>query len=129
MAKSCYQIFRKLIEQWTGNDANNLPGFSTFIMSDIIPMLMKHPFKPELDIQDATSHMVVYHTDLIDTFKVLKELAQIQIDLFGKSVKDFSTYMRGVILPSLQCPQNVTEQYIQVLEANNPNQFKSFFIV
>lgn len=57
--KTCYSIMKKLIEQWTGNDPNtSLPGFTTYILSDVIPVLLKQPFKPEFELNDATAAQV-----------------------------------------------------------------------
>jgi hypothetical protein len=64
---------KKLIEQWIVNDGNKnkvkylfignaLPGFSNFVLTDAMPVMLKQPFKTEFDLQDAGTMQVKFST-------------------------------------------------------------------
>jgi len=73
-AKLCYGVLKRMIEQWSNseigivqacsNDGNHtsslVEGFSEFVFENVIPMLLKEPFRTDFDLNDAGVTAVLY---------------------------------------------------------------------
>jgi len=113
ISKICYTILKKLVEQWAG--VNGVQGFDKFVYEEIVPMLIKEPFRPEFNLTDAEANLVI------------QENVSIQKSIMSQCGKEFFEYLRIVLLPSLQCPSELAQQYAIALESASIKDFKTYF--
>lgn len=56
--KSCFVIFKRMIDQWMGNNNQNLLGFKEFIFKEFVPLLIKIPLQSHIHFEDAGFNIV-----------------------------------------------------------------------
>lgn len=61
--------------------------------------------------------------------QVFGEIGGIQKTMYTKQSAEYLEYMRGVFLPSIQCPPNIAEEYCQAIQQLNARDFKKYFQV
>ncbi|KAI1313816.1 pre-tRNA nuclear export protein [Mortierella claussenii] len=91
------------------------PGFYQFMYEHILRITFEVPMKPSFDLQDGQSVLV------------LGEIAGLQKTMAMKQGDAFLTYLSQVYLPSINCPQDLAQEYVQALQQLDAKQFKKYF--
>ncbi|KAF9114533.1 pre-tRNA nuclear export protein [Mortierella sp. AM989] len=100
-----------------GTDGNRpeAPGFYQFMYEHVVRITFEVPMKPNFDLQDGQSMLV------------LGEIAGLQKAMSVKQGDVFLTYLSQVYLPSINCPADLTQEYVQALGGLDVKQFKKYF--
>lgn len=93
------------------------PGFYQFMYEHILRVTFEVPMKPNFDLQDGQSVLV------------LGEIAGLQKAIALKQGDTFLSYLNQVYLPSINCPPELAQEYIQALQQLDAKQFKKYFQV
>lgn len=93
------------------------PGFYQFMYEHILRITFEVPMKPTFDLQDGQSVLV------------LGEIAGLQKAIASKQGDTFLSYLNQVYLPSIHCPPELAQEYIQALQQLDAKQFKKYFQV
>ncbi|KAF9961993.1 pre-tRNA nuclear export protein [Modicella reniformis] len=93
------------------------PGFYQFMYEHIIRITFEVPMKPTFDLQDGQSMLV------------LGEIAGLQKAMAQKQGDVFLSYLSQVYLPSINCPADLAQEYVQALQQLDTKQFKKYFQV
>ncbi|KAF9425612.1 pre-tRNA nuclear export protein [Entomortierella beljakovae] len=101
----------------SGNGEGKLeaPGFYQFMYEHILRITFEVPMKPNFDLQDGQSVLV------------LGEIAGLQKAIAVKQGDAFLNYLSQVYLPSIQCPAELAREYVQALGQLDVKQFKKYF--
>ncbi|KAG0225933.1 pre-tRNA nuclear export protein [Mortierella sp. GBA43] len=91
------------------------PGFYQFMYEHILRITFEVPMKPTFDLQDGQSVLV------------LGEIAGLQKAMAQKQGDVFLSYLSQVYLPSINCPPELAQEYIQALQQLDAKQFKKYF--
>ncbi|KAG0367569.1 pre-tRNA nuclear export protein [Gamsiella multidivaricata] len=91
------------------------PGFYQFMYEHILRVTFEVPMKPNFDLQDGQSMLV------------LGEIAGLQKAMVMKQGDVFLTYLSQVYLPSINCPTELAQEYIQALQQLDAKNFKKYF--
>ncbi|KAF9345126.1 pre-tRNA nuclear export protein [Mortierella sp. AD094] len=91
------------------------PGFYQFMYEHIVRITFEVPMKPNFDLQDGQSMLV------------LGEIAGLQKAMALKQGDVFLTYLSQVYLPSINCPGDLAQEYVQALRQLDAKQFKKYF--
>ncbi|KAF9200449.1 pre-tRNA nuclear export protein [Haplosporangium sp. Z 27] len=91
------------------------PGFYQFMYEHIVRVTFEVPMKSNFDLQDGQSMMV------------LGEIAGLQKALVAKQGDGILTYLSQVYLPSINCPADLAQEYVQALSQLDAKQFKKYF--
>ncbi|ESO82555.1 hypothetical protein LOTGIDRAFT_197880 [Lottia gigantea] len=114
--KLCFNIFRKLIEEWGGT--NGVMGFTDFMYKSIIPACFLAPLKPTFDITDGQTALALGESALC-----LKTI----VDKRGDEVIN---YLQSEYLPQLNIPPELIQEFCQALRTDSKtfrNYHKIFF--
>ncbi|KAF9898864.1 pre-tRNA nuclear export protein, partial [Lobosporangium transversale] len=98
-----------------GGTKQEAPGFYQFMYEHIVRITFEVPMKPSFDLQDGQSVLV------------LGEIAGLQKAMAAKQGDAFLTYLSQVYLPSINCPVDLTQEYVQALQQLDAKQFKKYF--
>ncbi|XP_076106455.1 exportin-T-like isoform X2 [Mytilus galloprovincialis] len=115
--KMCFNILRKLVDSWGGNDG--MAGFVDFMYKSIIPACLMAPMKPSFDLNDGQTSLA------------LGECSNCLREIYGKRGDEMIQYLQSEYLPTLQLSQQQTEEFCQVLKADSKmfrTYFKNFFM-
>ncbi|XP_052084396.1 exportin-T-like isoform X3 [Mytilus californianus] len=115
--KMCFNILRKLVDSWGGNDG--MAGFVDFMYKSIIPACLMAPMKPSFDLNDGQTSLA------------LGECSNCLREIYGKRGDEMIQYLLSEYLPTLQLSQQQTEEFCQVLKADSKlfrTYFKNFFM-
>ncbi|KAF9966278.1 pre-tRNA nuclear export protein [Mortierella alpina] len=93
------------------------PGFYQFMYEHILRITFEVPMKPTFDLQDGQSVLVV------------GEIAGLQKAMAVKQGAVFLNYLSQVYLPSMNCPPDLAQEYVQALQQLEAKQFKKYFQV
>lgn len=93
------------------------PGFYQFMYEHILRITFEVPMKPTFDLQDGQSVLV------------LGEIAGLQKAMAQKQGDVFLNYLNQVYLPSMNCPPDLAQEYVQALQQLDAKQFKKYFQV
>ena len=93
------------------------PGFYQFMYEHIVRVTFEVPLKPTFDLQDGQSMLV------------LGEIAGLQKAIVQKQGDVFLSYLSQVYLPSINCPPDLAQEYVQALQQLDAKQFKKYFQV
>ncbi|KAK3826715.1 MAG: armadillo-type protein [Linnemannia gamsii] len=96
-------------------DKLEAPGFYQFMYEHILRITFEVPMKANFDLQDGQSVLV------------LGEIAGLQKAIALKQGDTFLSYLSQVYLPSIHCPPELTQEYIQALQQLDAKQFKKYF--
>ncbi|KAF9353934.1 pre-tRNA nuclear export protein, partial [Mortierella sp. NVP85] len=91
------------------------PGFYQFMYEHIVRVTFEVPLKPTFDLQDGQSMLV------------LGEIAGLQKAIVQKQGDVFLSYLSQVYLPSINCPPDLAQEYVQALQQLDAKQFKKYF--
>ncbi|KAG9322841.1 hypothetical protein KVV02_008784 [Mortierella alpina] len=91
------------------------PGFYQFMYEHILRITFEVPMKPTFDLQDGQSVLVV------------GEIAGLQKAMAVKQGAVFLNYLSQVYLPSMNCPPDLAQEYVQALQQLEAKQFKKYF--
>ncbi|ORY05766.1 Xpo1-domain-containing protein [Basidiobolus meristosporus CBS 931.73] len=113
-------ILHKFVNIWGGSNANgantkSIPGFEQFIYEHIVRVCFEVPTKRSFDFADGQAVLV------------FGELSSLQKSILLKQGPDFLNFMRGVYLPSVNCPPPMIEEYCQAIQQLELKQFKKYF--
>ncbi|XP_050413849.2 exportin-T isoform X2 [Patella vulgata] len=114
--KMCFNIFRKLIEVWGGNDG--ILGFADFMYNNIIPACFLAPLKPTFDLTDGQTTLALGESALC-----LKSI----VDKRGEEV---IIYLQSDYLPKLNLPPELIQEFCHALRTDSKtfrNYHKIFF--
>ncbi|XP_056000713.1 exportin-T-like isoform X2 [Ostrea edulis] len=100
--KMCYNIMRKLIETWGGN--NGLVGFVDFMYKSFLPACFLGPMKPTFDLNDGQTSLA------------LGECAHCLKCMVDKRGQEFLTYLSTDYLPVLNVPAENIQNLKTVVE-------------
>ncbi|KAG0283897.1 pre-tRNA nuclear export protein, partial [Dissophora globulifera] len=81
----------------------------------IVRITFEVPMKASFDLQDGQSMLV------------LGEIAGLQKAMAVKQGDVFLTYLSQVYLPSIHCPADLAQEYVQALRQLDAKQFKKYF--
>ncbi|KAI8599615.1 armadillo-type protein [Dissophora ornata] len=98
-----------------GGEKGEAPGFYQFMYEQILRITFEVPMKANFDLQDGQSMLV------------LGEIAGLQKTMALKQGDAFLTYLSQVYLPSMNCPANLAQEYVQALQQLEAKQFKKYF--
>ncbi|RUO96313.1 armadillo-type protein [Jimgerdemannia flammicorona] len=125
--KMAFGILLKTVNAWGGSAqqpststepsgvGQPLPGFEQFMFESIVRVSFEVPMKQSFNLSDG------------QTVLAFGEISGIQKAIYAKQGTRFIEYMRGVYLPSIQCPPNMAEDYLQALQQLEMRAFKKFF--
>ncbi|XP_067683887.1 exportin-T-like [Haliotis asinina] len=115
--KLCFNILKKLIEAWGGN--NGIVGFLDFLYKSIIPACFLAPMKPTFDLTDG------------QTALALGECAMCLKSIFDKRGEESLNYLQSEYFPTLNVNPELTQEFCQALRADQKtfrNYLKTFFL-
>ncbi|XP_062575597.1 exportin-T-like isoform X1 [Saccostrea cucullata] len=115
--KMCYNIMRKLIETWGGN--NGLVGFVDFMYKSFLPACFLGPMKPTFDLNDGQTSLA------------LGECAHCLKSMVDKRGQEFLTYLSTDYLPKLNVPPENVQEFCEALKTDYKTfrtYLKNFFI-
>ncbi|KAF9969790.1 pre-tRNA nuclear export protein [Actinomortierella ambigua] len=103
-----------------GNNGNNqkkreAPGFYQFMYEHIVRATFEAPMKPNFDLTDGQSMMVV------------GEIANIQKTILAKQGQTLLHFLGQVYFPAMQCPPELAQEYCQALQQLDVKQFRKYF--
>ncbi|KAI7823777.1 armadillo-type protein [Gamsiella multidivaricata] len=118
VSRMAFGILLKAVNTW-GSQSEKLeaPGFYQFMYEHILRVTFEVPMKPNFDLQDGQSMLV------------LGEIAGLQKAMVMKQGDVFLTYLSQVYLPSINCPTELAQEYIQALQQLDAKNFKKYFQV
>lgn len=93
------------------------PGFYQFMYEHILRITFEVPMKPTFDLQDGQSVLV------------LGEIAGLQKAMAQKQGDVFLRYLSQVYLPSMNCPPDLVQEFVQALQQLEAKQYKKYFQV
>ncbi|KAK9766337.1 pre-tRNA nuclear export protein [Basidiobolus ranarum] len=113
-------ILHKFVNIWGGSNTNgantkSLAGFEQFIYEHIVRVCFEVPAKRSFDFGDGQAVLV------------FGELSSLQKSILLKQGPEFLNFMRGVYLPSVNCPPSMIEEYCQAIQQLELKQFKKYF--
>uniref|UniRef100_T1JL81 Exportin-T n=1 Tax=Strigamia maritima TaxID=126957 RepID=T1JL81_STRMM len=114
--KTCFNILRKLVELWGGNEG--LIGFEEFMYQNIVPACFMAPMKESFDLSDA------------QTTQALFESALCLRTILDKRGDDFVRFLQNEYLPTLDVSPQLIQEYCQALKSDSKmfkNYLKLFF--
>ncbi|OAQ25069.1 Xpo1-domain-containing protein [Linnemannia elongata AG-77] len=127
VSRMAFGILLKAVNSWgsQGDDGGGdgtgekleAPGFYQFMYEHILRITFEVPMKPNFDLQDGQSVLV------------LGEIAGLQKAIALKQGDTFLSYLSQVYLPSIHCPPELAQEYIQALQQLDAKQFKKYFQV
>ncbi|KAI9245963.1 armadillo-type protein [Sporodiniella umbellata] len=109
--KMSFGVFLKMVNAW----ANSNPGFDAFVYNELIPITFTVPTSAAFNLSDGQSILV------------FGEITSIQKAMYLKQGGKFIEYMKTVYFPSIQCPPETAEAYIQAVQQCDSKQFKKYF--
>ncbi|GAN04674.1 tRNA exportin [Mucor ambiguus] len=116
--KMSFGVFLKTVNSWASNTAAPGPtvaGFDQFVYNQLLPITFSVPMSAAFNLADGQSILV------------FGEMTSIQKAMCVKQGADFIEYMKGVFLPSIQCPPETAERYCQAVQQYEGRQFKKYF--
>lgn len=111
--KISFNILRKLVELWGGND-NGLNGFGEFIYENIVPATFMAPMRSTFDLTDA------------QTILALHEIALTQKTILQKQGGEFINFLQNTYLPTLQLTPQAIQEYTNALQHADIKTFKTY---
>ncbi|KAJ2550280.1 pre-tRNA nuclear export protein [Coemansia sp. RSA 1933] len=120
--------------------------FKQFVMNTVAPACFETPTRPQFQMSDAQSSMVVSEiASVLQLLLVAGIPAVAQGD--GSAVADmaapqllnvpiggdltqnhFASYLSTSLLPSMGCPENMAVEFVQALSTLGQKQFKKYFV-
>ncbi|CAM0141297.1 unnamed protein product [Umbelopsis sp. WA50703] len=121
--KMAFGIFLKMINSWIvpaspesqNGTSTGVVGFSQFTYENILRVSFEVPMNRSFNLGDGQSLLV------------FGEIGGIQKTMYTKQSVEYLEYMRGVFLPSIQCPPSIAEEYCQAIQQLNVRDFKKYF--
>ncbi|CAA2996216.1 exportin-T isoform X1 [Olea europaea subsp. europaea] len=116
--KSCVQIFIRLIKDWCGRPCGEekVPGFQSFIVEAFATNCCLYSvLDKSFEFRDTNT--LVLFGEIVLAQKVMYEN-------FGN---DFLHHFVSQGFPNVHCPQDLAEQYCQILQGNDIKVLKSFY--
>ncbi|CAK8681357.1 exportin-T-like [Clavelina lepadiformis] len=109
--KISFSVLTKLIEAW---DVGNSLAAWEFATKSVIPACFMAPLHPEFDLKDA------------QTVLALNESSYLMKAVFKNQGEQLVEFLRCEYLPSISLPQEIIEEYCQVLRAGDNRVFRSY---
>jgi exportin-T len=106
----CVAILRRMAEDWGG-----VPTFNTLLFEQITPRLFEMAMTPTFDTSDAVTNALA------------GEIAKVLKLIHIKTGPTFITFLAQVYFPSIQCPPDAAQQFVQHLEKSPIKQFTDVF--
>ncbi|KAK5581602.1 hypothetical protein RB653_001639 [Dictyostelium firmibasis] len=106
--KVCFIILKKMIDDYSPGGPHAVNGFQTFIYDQLVPICFQVPLSEQFNMSDFTSNLI-----LSEIGKSLRAIAQ-------KYGDEFLNYMNTILLPKLNVPQEVINQFIKLLQPSAP---------
>ncbi|KAF9428077.1 pre-tRNA nuclear export protein [Podila epigama] len=91
------------------------PGFRQFMYEHILRNTFEVPMQAKFDLQDGQSMLV------------LGEISGLQKAMYLKQGQELVNYLSQVFLPSMNCPPEIAQEYVQALQQLDAKQFKKYF--
>mmetsp|Transcript_32372 Transcript_32372/g.102951 ORF Transcript_32372/g.102951 Transcript_32372/m.102951 type:complete len:188 (-) Transcript_32372:16-579(-) len=115
--KVCVQTFRILIQEWCGGAGADemVPGFRRYVVEHFGPeCCVRSCLRGDLDFRDANAAAV------------LGELAVVSKLIYERCGDDYLAHLCQVVLPGVQCPPALQQQYVMHLQQDDAKQLKAF---
>eukprot|EP01132_Coremiostelium_polycephalum_P004280 gene4280-5354_t len=114
--KSCFNVIKRLIEDFGQGGGHHIAGFQTFIYDFILPVCFQIPLSSQFNTSDFSANQL-----LVEIAKSLKLIS-------SKYGEEFLNYMATHFLPSLHIATDATQQFIKLLHPTSPlKDFQDFF--
>ncbi|WBW71081.1 karyopherin/importin-beta family nuclear import receptor Los1 [Schizosaccharomyces osmophilus] len=111
--KSSIALLSKMVSLWGGPDG--IEGFERVIFGSLSPLCFEMPVNPVFNANDGQSHIV------------LGELANLQRTILEMCGESYRSYLLGVYFPTVNFPEMLASEYLQVLVNSDSRTFKQFF--
>ncbi|CAG8500890.1 6782_t:CDS:10 [Ambispora leptoticha] len=129
LLRSSFSILSKAIASWGGTPktsdgtdgmqsngvSRHLPGFDRFMYEQILRICFEVPLRDTFNLSDGQSILV------------LNEICLIMKAMLAQQGSDFVDYLRGTWLPSIQCPPELAEEFLQVLQQLDAKALRKYF--
>ncbi|KAG5463109.1 MAG: hypothetical protein BJ554DRAFT_1681 [Olpidium bornovanus] len=93
-----------------------LPGFDRAVVDHILPQCLQVPHRPSFDLADAQTRLLA------------GEVAALQKCVHGGMPDALAEYLTARYFPSLRCPPELAQEYLQALRDLDLEQFRKYYI-
>eukprot|EP00697_Spironema_sp_BW2_P002180 gnl/Spiro4/12929_TR6852_c0_g1_i1.p1 gnl/Spiro4/12929_TR6852_c0_g1~~gnl/Spiro4/12929_TR6852_c0_g1_i1.p1 ORF type:complete len:957 (-),score=193.29 gnl/Spiro4/12929_TR6852_c0_g1_i1:197-3067(-) len=113
LQKSCLGVMHKMVDLW-GN-SNLVVGFDQFVSDTVLPAALLLPFHAGVNLDDAHVHSMIG-----ELLAVLRTCAV-------KYGDGFFHILQQNVLPQLQCPPELAQEFCQTLLTRQPREMRDYF--